>query len=33
VALGHEGGAARPIPARPAALLAVQGRGEEGELT
>jgi hypothetical protein len=33
VALGHGGGAARPIPARSAALPAVQVRGEEGELT
>jgi hypothetical protein len=33
VALGHGGGAARPIPARPAVLPAVQGRGEEGMLT
>jgi hypothetical protein len=30
---GHGGGAARPILARPAALPAVQGRGEEGMLT
>jgi hypothetical protein len=30
---GHGGGATRPIPARPAALPAMQGRGEEGMLT
>jgi hypothetical protein len=30
---GHGGGAAQPIPARPAALLAGQGCGEESELT
>jgi hypothetical protein len=33
VALGHGGSAARPISARPAALPAVQGRGDEGMLT
>jgi hypothetical protein len=33
VALGHGGGAARAIPARPAALPVVQGRGDEGTLT
>jgi hypothetical protein len=33
VALGHGGGAARPIPARPTALPGVQGRGDEGMLT
>jgi hypothetical protein len=33
VALGHGGGAARPILARPAVLPAVQGRGDEGMLT
>jgi hypothetical protein len=30
---GHGGGAAQPIAARPAALPAMQGRGEEGMLT
>jgi hypothetical protein len=33
VALGHGGGTAWPIPARPAALPAVQGCGDEGMLT
>jgi hypothetical protein len=31
--LGHGGGAAQPIPARPAALPTGQGRGEESKLT